>query len=75
MSGPDDLDALVTELNAGAPRPAADGQTARLRAWLELVVAQSASDLLLVAGAPPSLRVAGAVVPLGEAPLGIGLIN
>ncbi len=70
MTGPDDLDALVTELNAGAPRPATDGHTARLRAWLELVVAQSASDLLLVAGAPPSLRVAGAVVPLGEAPLG-----
>ena len=41
MSGPDDLDALVTELNAGAPRPATDGHTARLRAWLELIVARS----------------------------------
>jgi Tfp pilus assembly pilus retraction ATPase PilT len=66
----DDLDALVSELNAGAPHAAAHEQTARLRAWLVTVVEQSASDLLLVAGAPPSLRVAGAVVPLAEGPLG-----
>src|SRR2546427_10322554 len=68
---PDDLDALVTELNAGA-RPADasdDGQTTRLRSWLEQAVARSASDLLLVAGAPPSVRVDGAVLPLAEAPL------
>src|SRR5262249_35492651 len=65
MSEPDDLDALVTELNAGAPQPpGADDQTVRLRAWLEAMVARSASDLLLVAGAPPSLRVDGAVVAL-----------
>ncbi len=69
MADPDDLDALVTELNAGAPRRVANEQIARLRAWLELVVAQSASDLLLVAGAPPSLRIAGAVVPIAEGPL------
>src|SRR5207247_5443894 len=68
----DDLDALVTELNAGA-RPGAsddDGQTTRLRAWLESAVARSASDLLLVAGAPPAVRVDGAVIPLPEGPLG-----
>jgi twitching motility protein PilT len=70
MPDPDDLDALVTELNAGAPRGRTHEHTARLRAWLELVVARSASDLLLVAGAPPMLRVAGAVLPIGEAPLG-----
>jgi len=70
MPNPDDLDALVTELNAGAPRGRTDGHTARLRAWLEQVVAQSASDLLLVAGAPPMLRVSGAVLPLAEGPLG-----
>jgi twitching motility protein PilT len=70
MPDPDDLDALVSELNAGAPHPATDQQTARLRAWLVTVVEQSASDLLLVAGAPPSLRVAGAIVPLAEGPLG-----
>jgi twitching motility protein PilT len=70
MPDPDDLDALVSELNAGATHAAADQQTARLHAWLVTVVDQSASDLLLVAGAPPSLRVAGAVVPLAEGPLG-----
>ena len=65
MTEHEDLDALVTELNAGAPQPpGADEQTVRLRAWLEQVVARGASDLLLVAGAPPSLRVDGAVVAL-----------
>jgi twitching motility protein PilT len=69
-AGDDDLDALVTELNAGAPTsPASDEQTARLRAWLGLVVERGASDLLLVAGAPPMLRIDGFVVPLPEGPL------
>jgi twitching motility protein PilT len=63
-----DLDALVSKLNAGAPQPpGADEQTVRLRTWLDAVVARSASDLLLVAGAPPSLRVDGAVVALDPA--------
>jgi twitching motility protein PilT len=98
MGDPDDLDAIVTQLNAlqptGAlrqgqggpagerraeprdePRPLPLGtttdsdQTARLRRWLERVVVDGASDLLLVSGAPPSLRVNGAVVPLDEDPL------
>ncbi len=69
MSDPDDLDAIVTKLNAGVPRPGAGVHTARLRVWLERVVEQAASDLLLVAGAPPSLRVAGIVIPLDEGPL------
>jgi twitching motility protein PilT len=71
---PDHLDTLVTELNAGAPRTSpADQHTARLRVWLEEVVARNASDLLLVAGAPPSVRIDGVVTPLGPAfggPLG-----
>jgi len=80
MSDHDDLDALVTELNTGAPGAAAgrrgasvgsrEADTARLRAWLEHVVDRSASDLLLVSGAPPSLRVDNAVVALTEGPLG-----
>jgi twitching motility protein PilT len=68
MNDRDDLDALVTELNAAPPRPAAE--THRLRGWLERVVEGAASDLLLVAGAPPSLRVNGTIVPLLEGPLG-----
>jgi twitching motility protein PilT len=61
----DDLDALVSKLNAGAPgeRPRIDDST-RLHAWLEEMVARSAADLLLVAGAPPSLRIGGSVVPI-----------
>ncbi len=79
MNERDDLDALVTQLNAGAPnagrvRGGAGlndvAETARLRAWLEHVVLRSGSDLLLVAGAPPSLRIDGAVVALPEGPLG-----
>jgi twitching motility protein PilT len=74
MKDKDDLDTLVTELNAGAPRaPRSDEQTARLRSWLEQVVERSASDLLLVAGAPPSVRIDGVVLRLGSAfggPLG-----
>ena len=55
MNEPDDLDALVIELNAGAPEARSiDEQTVRLRSWLEQAVQRSASDLLLVPGAPPS---------------------
>ena len=75
MSDPDDdLDAIVTELNAGLPRTSgAADQLARFLDWLDEAVARSASDLLLVAGAPPSVRIEGVVVPLGVAsggPLG-----
>jgi twitching motility protein PilT len=74
----DDLDALVTELNAAPAtvdpvriEPAASDpeQLERLRRWLHLVVVQGASDLLLVAAAPPSLRVNGVVVRLDDEPL------
>jgi len=74
MKDPEDLDALVNELNAEVPRstvPASDdGETARLRGWLESVVARNASDLLLVAGAAPSIRIDGAITYLHEGPLG-----
>jgi len=66
VSDPDDLDAIVTELNAGLPTgPRTGDQLSRFLAWLDEVVAHSASDLLLVAGAPPAVRVDGVVVPLG----------
>jgi twitching motility protein PilT len=76
MHETDDLDALVNELNAEVP-PVRTGsgagddvQTARLRGWLVHVVERNASDLLLVAGAVPSIRVDGAIAPLHEGPLG-----
>jgi twitching motility protein PilT len=40
-----------------------------LEHWLGVVVDRSASDLLLVAGEPPVIRVAGQVVRVGDAPL------
>jgi twitching motility protein PilT len=66
----DDLDALVIELNSGARHATHEGaQTARLRAWLTVAVQRGASDLLLVAGAPPSVRVNMLVHALDEGPL------
>jgi twitching motility protein PilT len=67
-----DIDRLILELNATAPpdsAPVAPGTTARLDRWLQLLADQGGSDLLLVAGAAPSVRVKGAVSPLAEGPL------
>src|SRR5262245_64998147 len=85
MKDGSDLDALVRELNAApADAPATDAPTAdspivdaaggaepleRLHRWLHHVVVKGASDLLLVAAAPPSLRINGVVVPLDDDPL------
>jgi twitching motility protein PilT len=70
MSDLDDLDAIVSELNAGAPRAGGgDQHLHRLDRWLRQVVERNASDLLLVAGAPPSIRVDTFVSPLLEDPL------
>jgi twitching motility protein PilT len=76
MNESGDLDALVTELNAGVGPGAPTERRAqprdevpalvRLRAWLDEAVARSASDLLLVAGAPPSVRIDGIVAPLAS---------
>ena len=67
----EDIDQLIAELHAstGAPRGAAVGDTGRLEAWLRLLAAAGGSDLLLVAGAPPSIRADGRVRPLAEGPL------
>ena len=67
----DDIDQLISELHAstGAPRGAAVGDTGRLEGWLRLLADAAGSDLLLVAGAPPSIRVDGRVRPLAEGPL------
>ncbi len=67
-----DIDRLILELNATAPpeaAPVAPGTTARLDRWLQLLADRGGSDLLLVSGAPPSVRVKGAVVPLADGPL------
>jgi twitching motility protein PilT len=65
----DDIDALISQLNASsAGSKAADG-VLRLESLLAEVVERRGSDLLLVAGGPPSIRVDGSVVRLAGAVL------
>jgi twitching motility protein PilT len=68
----DDIDRLITELNATAPAyPSASAarDTARLDGWLGILAERAGSDLLLVAGAPPALRIDGKVISLAAGPL------
>jgi twitching motility protein PilT len=68
----DDIEQLIAELHASGGAPAggaAVGDTSRVERWLRLLADAGGSDLLLVAGAPPSIRVEGRVRPLAEAPL------
>jgi twitching motility protein PilT len=66
----DDIEQLIAELHAspdaGGP---ATGDTGRLDRWLRLLVDAGGSDLLLVPGAAPSIRVDGSVRPLAEGPI------
>src|SRR5262245_34261172 len=56
----DDLDRLVAELDRSRRDvPDLDG---RLDEWLKIVVEQQASDLLLLPGEPPTLRIQGQIV-------------
>jgi twitching motility protein PilT len=66
----DDIDRLISELHATArPEGPATGDLTRLERWLRLLAERGGSDLLLVAGAPASIRVDGRVSPLAEGPL------
>src|SRR5438067_13804912 len=68
----DDIDQLIAELHASggaATGGASVGNTRRLEAWLRILADAGGSDLLLVAGAPPSIRVDGRVRPLADGPL------
>jgi twitching motility protein PilT len=67
MDMTDDLDRLATELES--IRFDAPAGASRLESWLELVAARDASDLLLVAGEPPTFRVHGRIVRAESAPL------
>jgi len=73
MSAPrdtDDIDQLISELHASiGPAEAVTGDTARVERWLRLLASAGGSDLLLVSGAPPSIRVGGRIRPLAEGPI------
>jgi twitching motility protein PilT len=68
-----DPDVLAGELNALVSKPSVKrlptSESARLEAWLAGLAPKRASDLLLVAGAPPCIRVDSEVHPLDEGPL------
>lgn len=65
-----DIDRLVEELHASLPDAGGtSGEAIRLISWLEQVRACEGVDLLLVAGAAPSVRVDRLLRPLESAPL------
>jgi twitching motility protein PilT len=62
MNESPELNRLVRELNEGRePEPADTTATEQLDVWLAALVARNGSDLLLVADAPPCVRVQGEV--------------
>jgi twitching motility protein PilT len=65
----DDINSLIRQLNAGTREDTLDASAARLTRWLADLVARQGSDLLLVAGSPPAVRVDGRLRALAEAPL------
>jgi twitching motility protein PilT len=69
MAAGDDIDRLILELHATSGASAVPGDLTRIERWLRLLASRNGSDLLLVAGAPPSIRVDGRVLPLAEGPL------
>ncbi len=66
----DDFEDLISELHASVAGPASEaGDTGRVERWLRILADAGGSDLLLVPGAPPSLRVNGRIRPLAEGPI------
>ncbi len=76
MADTEDINELIRELNEDRPpagssksgEPAAEAAV-RLDAWLAELVSRAGSDLLLVAGAPPIVRIDGRLQPLSGGPL------
>jgi twitching motility protein PilT len=63
----DDIDALIEELNASTGGARIPQHVVRVETMLAEVVRRRGSDLLLVAGSPPAIRVDGEIIRL-EAP-------
>jgi twitching motility protein PilT len=67
MDAFDDLDRLVDELEEGREDRARSGVD--IDTWLDVMVSRQASDLLLLAGEPPTFRIHGPVVRATAEPL------
>lgn len=65
----EDLDALITQLNASGGGIRGSGGALRVETMLAEVVERRGSDLLLIAGSAPGVRVDGAIVRLDGAVL------
>lgn len=65
MAHSDDLDALIGELNSQADRLDSGGREDRLAGWIHHVVTHKGSDLLLVSGSAPVMRVDGSLQSIG----------
>ncbi len=64
---PDEIDALINELNAsGGSTPRTGESFLQVEALLAQTIERRGSDLLLVAGAPPAARVDGSLVWLSS---------
>ena len=69
MEETEDINRLIRELNAEGQTELSGEDSARLNRWLDTLLERRGSDLLLVAGSPPCVRVDGAVLPLKEGPV------
>src|SRR3954451_13296634 len=75
MADHDEFERLILGRQAGdvmqapAAAPVEDGTSGRLEAWLRVLAERGGSDLLLVAGAPPAIRIEGRVHRLDTGPL------
>ncbi len=69
MDETEDINRLIRELNAEGREAPVGTESPRLDRWLAVLLERRGSDLLLVAGSPPCIRVDGAVLPLKEAPV------
>jgi twitching motility protein PilT len=72
MTHDDELERLILALRNTDEvplQPASDSTASRLEQWLHLLAERGGSDLLLVAGAPPAIRIDGQVYRLDAGPL------
>lgn len=64
---PDDLDTLIRELNSGL-EPSSDrvDSSGQCEQWIDRVIDRNGSDLFLVVGSPPMMKVNGALQPASQ---------